>query len=116
MPATITSAGPTATGSGSTPSLTTAFLQPTECTNLFRTLPQNATSETYMSPASDNHTTAYLTSDETNSRFSSCQPSGWDQAHFTFSPGLCPSSWRYYEMKAYATASATVSQAYCCAP
>ncbi|KAJ2976897.1 hypothetical protein NQ176_g4678 [Zarea fungicola] len=89
------------------PQLTTRFSQPADCTALFRTA--NPTPSTAVG-------FYIVTSDASNPRFSSCQPSAWDQAHFSFSPGLCASSWTYWDMSATVSGTATVSQAFCCAP
>lgn len=102
------------TQTGPSARLVTQFSQPSECSSLF-TLVSQYTSQQIIGKSAYNYTTQYLTSDAANSRFSTCQPSGWDSAHFTFSPGLCPSGWKYLNMHAVTTNSATVSQAYCCA-
>ncbi|CEJ89736.1 hypothetical protein VHEMI05561 [[Torrubiella] hemipterigena] len=98
------------------PSLITQFTQPSECVNLFHVVTEKASLETYINNSSRNLTTTILTSDSNDNRFSSCQPSGWDKAHFTFSPGLCASGWVYKELQATVLSTATISTAHCCAP
>lgn len=98
-------------------SVTTPFVQPSECGSywyLTSGLFEDYASHSTISP---------IVSDPADKRFSSCQPSGWDSVasknRFSFSPGVCPSKWVYNDMaEAVSTTDnslATYSTAYCCA-
>lgn len=108
---------PTATSPGLL-SITTPFVQPSECDSYWYLT--SGPIDSYNLPP----TISVLVSDPADKRFASCQPSGWDRVasenRFSFSPGVCPSNWVYMDMsEAVSTTSdtlqATFSTAYCCA-
>lgn len=95
--------------------LTTPFDQKPECTSIW-----DLTSTPTWTDGSST-TLTILASDTADTRFVSCQPSGWNPAgHFTFSPAVCPSGWTYWNMQEYlcwnekASKSVICSTAYCC--
>ena len=99
-------------------SLTTPFVQPSECESYWY-LTSGSTEDYY-------HGSSFsiLVSDPADKRFSSYQPSGWNNVatedRFSFSPAVCPSDWVYYDMaEATSTTNGSIeaiySTAYCCA-
>lgn len=95
--------------------LTTPFDQKPECTSIW-----DLTSTPTWTDGSST-TLTILASDTADTRFLSCQPSGWNPAgHFTFSPAVCPSGWTYWHMRENlcwnekASSSVVCSTAYCC--
>lgn len=103
-------ATPTGTYNGPPPSLITQFVQPASCASLFAVFSTEFPTNT-INPT----TTTFFTSDASNPSFSTCQPSGWDQASFSFSPAVCPSSWTYFSMSTTIYDKVPVSVAACCA-
>ncbi|CEJ81476.1 hypothetical protein VHEMI01598 [[Torrubiella] hemipterigena] len=101
--ATITSAQPSST-QHHIPPLTT-LVRPLNyaCESLYRTATLSNTKPTLL-----------ITSDTAHSLFSSCQPSGWDESNFTFSPGVCPSYWTYWNMATTTSDATRMMQAFCC--
>lgn len=100
--------------------LTTPFVQPPSCTNLFATT--SLVSSFNWNDYSET-TVQIVFSDPANPQFASCQPSGWDnvapESRFSFSPAVCPSGWTAYDVVASetdisSTSLSTVSTAYCC--
>lgn len=100
----------TGTYNGPPPSLITQFVQPTSCTSLFAVFSTQLASDSV-----HRTTTTIFTSDASNLSFSPCQPAGWDQASFSFSPAVCPSSWTYFSMSTTISGKVPVSVAACCA-
>jgi hypothetical protein len=100
--------------------LTTPFVQPPTCSDIFSTT-SITRSWTTVSYSSFSYSTVIITgyitvSNRDDPRFAACQPSGWaevpTQSQFSFSPAVCPSGWTAYGLD---TTAATVSTAYCCA-
>lgn len=59
---------------------------------------------------------SYYVSNTADPKYSSCQPPGWDEHSFTFSPAVCPSGWTYYAGKEETPDSGKpYSRAFCCA-
>ncbi|KAK2787992.1 hypothetical protein FQN52_006998 [Onygenales sp. PD_12] len=132
-PASSSSSTPLPTSSSaSTPSriaargapLTTPFVQSPECASIWeltRGRAKEYDSITGLFPV--------LASNAADERFSSCQPSGWDDAgpsgSFGFGPAVCPSAWTYYSLfvtrdlstvaETHITFLSAYSHAYCCA-
>ncbi|OAA69370.1 hypothetical protein LEL_10246 [Akanthomyces lecanii RCEF 1005] len=96
------------------PGLITQFAPPASCSSIFELL-STETSVGTANGVTSTWTSSILTSDEANNAFSKCQPSGWEQRHFQFSPGVCPSDWGYWGLTATSSGSVAVSQALCCA-
>lgn len=107
--------------------MTTPFVQPPSCqsifltteltdypytTNLFYTSPTGR--DIYASPTR----LPVLVSNTADSRFSTCQQSGWNQGEypFTFTAAVCPSGWVMYNAQARDVYyEHSTSRAYCCA-
>ncbi|OBT95626.1 hypothetical protein VE01_05911 [Pseudogymnoascus verrucosus] len=102
--------------------LTTPFILPPSCTNIF------TTTSTITSYHWNNFTATTLIvvySDPANARFTQCQPPGWDQiapsSRFHFSPAVCPDQWTAYAVRDLdvdidtSSLSSLVTTAYCCA-
>ncbi|KAK4151207.1 hypothetical protein C8A00DRAFT_36147 [Chaetomidium leptoderma] len=107
--------------STSIPALSTPFVQPATCTDIFSTWILTATvGDTYIRSQSTiiEETVVLATvtvSDPTDARFTTCQPPGWadvvPESRFAFSPAVCPSGWTAYNLRT----DGPVSTAYCCA-
>ncbi|KAK0129128.1 hypothetical protein ONS95_001066 [Cadophora gregata] len=103
--------------------LTTPFVPPApSCASIF------TTTSTITSYYWNNFSTTALNivySDPEDSRFTACQPPGWDgvisSSRFHFSPAVCPEQWTAYEVReAYVdtntlSPSRKATTAYCCA-
>jgi len=102
---------PTATA----PALTTPFVPPPGCADQFITTSYTSWSSIII---------PVLASGPVDSRFASCQPSGWNagNASFHFSPAVCPSGWTAYALGGTVsyvedpttTSVTTFSTAHCC--
>jgi hypothetical protein len=94
--------------------LTTPFVAPPGCADQFLT---------YLSTYYNSAVTTILASGPADSRFASCQPSGWNAGpSFQFSPAVCPSGWTAYDVggttsaiiEPTSTHTRTFTTAYCC--
>ncbi len=94
--------------------LTTPFVAPPDCADQFLT---------YRSTYYNSAVTTILASGPADSRFASCQPSGWNAGpSFQFSPAVCPSGWTAYDVggtisaiiEPATTHTRTFTTAYCC--
>ncbi|KAJ6784989.1 hypothetical protein PWT90_03674 [Aphanocladium album] len=103
-----------ATPTGPWPSLITQFAPPASCASIFELLSAETSVDT-ANGVTSTWTSSILTSNEANSAFTKCQPSGWEQRHFQFSPGVCPSDWGYWSLTATSSGSVALSKALCCA-
>lgn len=107
--------------------MTTPFVQPPSCQSIFSsteitdypyTTGRFYTSSTVRDVDAPLTKLAVLVSNSADARFSTCQPSGWDQGEypFSFTSAVCPSGWVMYRAQArdvyYGHSS---SAAYCCA-
>lgn len=96
--------------------LTTPFVQPPECTDVFLVtdIVTRIGGTTYPET-----TLRVSVSAPIDPGFASCQPSGWadvvTQNQFQFSPAVCPSGWTAYRVVADGTATSAITRAYCCA-
>lgn len=96
-----------------TPALTTLFEQPTDCRSIY-TL-SNSTIDYRDGTLTS---LSYFVSDAADAKYTSCQPSGWDENNRTFSPAVCPSGWVYFdgvERTIGGRQSTTRTTAACCA-
>ena len=99
--------------------LTTPFVAPQSCADQFVTT--SFVSSFYWTDYSTT-TVSVLVSGPADSRFSACQPQGWDQGtRFQFRPAVCPSGWTAYNLEGTrsgvgtpATYIKTFSTAFCC--
>ncbi|ORY15483.1 hypothetical protein BCR34DRAFT_558886 [Clohesyomyces aquaticus] len=97
--------------------LTTPFVAPPNCADVFTTV------KTVTSDYLHNDTESTLTvvfSDPSDPRFTKCQPQGWDgvvpESRFHFSPAVCPDRWTAYNLgTVYLDAVRRATTAYCCA-
>ncbi|KAK3376335.1 hypothetical protein B0T24DRAFT_618474 [Lasiosphaeria ovina] len=92
--------------------LTTPFVRPPSCGEIFST---SSIVSSYWWDDYSLTTVQVLASDAADPRFASCQPPGWgavvSASRFSFSPAVCPTGWTAYSVKALAAQSTT---AYCC--
>ncbi|KAK3899832.1 hypothetical protein C8A05DRAFT_17792 [Staphylotrichum tortipilum] len=110
-----------APSTGSLLALPTAFVQPETCSNIFSTtvLTPTVTSTHVISHSTTLVSTVYevriTVSDPAAPRFTTCQPPGWasvaPESRFVFSPAVCPSGWKAYDLRTFGA----TSTAYCCA-
>ncbi|ERS95375.1 hypothetical protein HMPREF1624_08253 [Sporothrix schenckii ATCC 58251] len=120
--AATTTAAITATGTSLPVALTTPFVQPGSCSDIFST--------TNFFVGASGFAEEYITvavSDATDPQFTACMPSGWGDLaatrRFEFSPAVCPSGWTAYNLRSTAlttalsgtTSYAGLTTAYCCA-
>ncbi|KAK0704878.1 hypothetical protein B0H67DRAFT_362956 [Lasiosphaeris hirsuta] len=93
--------------------LTTPFIQPSGCDNIFITTSVFTTKyddsvRSYIEEAIE-----VAVSDQDDPKFTSCQPSGWAdvvyESRFSFSPAVCPGGWTAYYLRQVGAATA-----YCC--
>lgn len=88
-------------------SITTPFVQPTDCETQWRTA--SASSRTFRG-------TTLMTLLMVSDPAASCYPSGWDDAapddRLRFMPGVCPDGWTYNQMGENGSRDATT--AFCC--
>lgn len=88
-------------------SITTPFVQPTDCETQWRTA--SASSRTFRG-------TALMTLLMVSDPAASCYPSGWDDFasndRLRFMPGVCPHGWTYNQMGENGSREATT--AFCC--
>ncbi|KAF7532161.1 hypothetical protein G7054_g8177 [Neopestalotiopsis clavispora] len=90
--------------------VTTPFTPPQGCVDQFRTT--SVVSSFWWNDYTTT-TVKVLASDPGDSRFSACQPPGWNEsAQFTFSPAVCPSGFTAYLLGHGLEWS--LSTAYCC--
>ncbi|KAF2994335.1 hypothetical protein E8E14_003117 [Neopestalotiopsis sp. 37M] len=91
--------------------MTTPFVAPPGCVDQYRT---TSFISSFGYKTYTYSTFKVLASDSGDSRFAACQPPGWNvDAHFQFSPAVCPSGFTAYRLDAV-TYEMTVSTAYCC--